>query len=308
MTACPSVLVVGSINVDIVVHADRLPAAGETVGGGRLERSGGGKGANQAVAAARAGAAVALVGAVGDDDFGAESLDALRAEGVDVSAVRRIEGVATGVALIVVDSAGDNQIAVASGANHELTAAHVRPAGERGEPAGKAGPRARVEPAAHDRVANPRCVLASFELRDGAVLAAAQLARDAGCPLVVNPAPARPLAAALCELQPILTPNRTEAAQLSGDDDPQAAARALGARTGAPVIVTLGERGALVSDAAGTLLVPAPAVRAVDTTGAGDSFNGALAAELARGANLRAAVTAAVQAAARSVTRPGARG
>src|SRR5687768_10268442 len=109
MAEPPSVLVAGSINVDIVVHAERLPGRGKTVAGGRLERTGGGKGANQAVAAARAGAAVTLAGAVGDDDFGADALAELRAEAVNVGAVRRLAGVATGVALIVVDAAGDNQ-------------------------------------------------------------------------------------------------------------------------------------------------------------------------------------------------------
>lgn len=287
MTAPPSVLVVGSINVDITVHAERLPAPGETVAGGRLERTGGGKGANQAVAAARAGAAVALVGAVGDDDLGAGALDELRAEGVGVTGVRRLAGVATGVALIVVDRAGDNQIAVASGANHEVTAADV---------AAAAGPAAR-----------PGCVLASFELLDEPVLAAARIANDIGCPLVVNPAPARPLEPALCELRPIVTPNRREAAELAGEEEPEAAARAIAERTGAPVVVTLGERGALIQDATGAALVPAPRVRAVDTTGAGDAFNGVLTAELARGHELRAAVEAAVAAAAQSVTRAGAR-
>ena len=125
----PRVVVVGSVNVDMVVHAERLPGPGETVAGGRLERSGGGKGANQAVAAARTGAVVALIGAVGDDDLGAEALGTLRAERVDVNAVAQLADVTTGVALIVVDRAGENQIAVASGANHEVTAAHVRAAG-----------------------------------------------------------------------------------------------------------------------------------------------------------------------------------
>jgi len=286
MAAPPSVLVVGSINVDLVIHADRLPAPGETVAGGRLERAGGGKGANQAVAAARAGAAVALVGAVGDDELGTDALAALRAEGVDVGAVARLGGVATGVALIVVDRDGRNQIAVASGANHEVSAEHVRAA----------------------RGSAPGCVLASFELLDEPVLAAARIARDAGCPLLVDPAPARPLEARLRELRPILTPNHPEAAELTGEQDPDAAARALTAQTGAAVVVTLGERGALVADGAGSAHLPAPAVRAVDTTGAGDSFNGVLAAELARGAELRAAVHAAVAAAAQSVTRAGARG
>ena len=187
----------------------------------------------------------------------------------------------------MVNGAGDNQIAVASGANHEVTAEHVRAAG--------AG-------------ASPGCVLASFELLDEPVLAAARLARDAGCALVVNPAPARPLTAALRELSPLLTPNRSEAAELSGDGDPEAAARRLAAQTGAPVVVTLGALGALACDGAEAQRIPAPAVRAVDTTGAGDAFNGVLATELARGHELRAAVTVAVAAAAQSVTRPGARG
>jgi ribokinase len=293
MAEPPSVLVAGSINVDIVVHAERLPVRGETVAGGRLERTGGGKGANQAIAAARAGAVVTLAGAVGDDDLGADALAELSADAVDVGAVRRLAGVATGVALIVVDAAGDNQIAVASGANHEVTAADVRAA-------------ARVS--AGGAVGRLGCVLASFELLDEPVLAAARIAREAGCPLVVNPAPARPLEPALRELRPIVTPNRTEAAELTGEPDPEAAARALAALTGAPVVVTLGEQGALVQDGAGAAHVPAPAVRAVDTTGAGDTFNGVLAADLARGSELRAAVTKAVAAAAQSVTRPGARG
>ncbi len=285
MTEPPSVLVVGSINVDITVHAGRLPGPGETVAGGRLERSGGGKGANQAVAAARSGAAVALVGAVGDDDLGADALAALRDEGVDVAAVSRLEGVATGVALIVVDGEGRNQIAVASGANHEVIGAHVRAAD-----------------------VAPGAVLASFELLDEPVLAAAEVARAAGCPLVVNPAPARPLEPALLALHPIVTPNQREATELTGEEAPEAAARALTELTGAPVVITLGERGALVVAGADSELVPAPAVRAVDTTGAGDVFNGVLAAGLARGHELRAAVATAVAAAARSVTTTGARG
>jgi ribokinase len=286
MTEPPSVLVVGSINVDITVHADRLPGPGETVAGGRLERAGGGKGANQAVAAARAGGAVSLVGAVGDDDLGTDALEALRSEGIDVTAVLRLDGVATGVALIVVDRDGGNQIAVASGANHAVSGEHVRAA-------------------AADR---PGCVLASFELLDEPVLAAAEVARKAGCPLVVNPAPARPLDAALYELRPILTPNQHEAAELTGEEDPETAARALAERTGAPVVITLGARGALVAVGSGAKRVAAPAVRAVDTTGAGDAFNGVLAVELARGRELAAAAAAAVAAASASVTRQGARG
>jgi len=298
----PRILVAGSINVDLVAHVERLPAPGETVAGGRLERSGGGKGANQAVAAARAGGAVALVGAVGDDDLGAQALEELRAEGVDVGAVLRLAGVPTGVALIAVDRDGDNQIAVASGANHAI------------EPA-------MVEPALAELSAGAGCVLASFELTDPIVLAAARAARAAGGALLVSPAPARRLPDELCDARPILVPNEREAYELAaaggaaaarphsraGGDDAEAAGRRLAELTGAPVVVTLGARGALVVDGDGAHALPAPAVRAVDTTGAGDVFTGVLANGLAAGDDLRGAAARAVEAAARSVTVAGAR-
>jgi ribokinase len=287
----PQVVVIGSINMDITVHADRLPERGQTVTGGTALRGGGGKGANAAVAAARAGATTRLVAAVGDDEPGTAALEALWAEGVDVGAVVALPGVATGTALIVVDAAGDNQIAVASGANHELDGGHV--AAALGD--GAAG-------------LDGACVLLSFELLDPPLVAAARLATQAGATLVVNPAPARELPGALIACAPILTPNQHEAATLTGEDEPERAAAALAARTGAPVVVTLGERGALVADPGGDARRhPAPAVEAVDATGAGDVFNGVLAAALAGGAPLAVAVDAAVAAAADSVTRPGAR-
>lgn len=285
----PPVVVVGSINVDFVVSAERLPAPGETVVGGRLERSGGGKGANQAVAAARAGGAVRLVGSVGDDDLGADALEALRAEGIDVTGVDRVAGTPTGVAVIVVDREGDNQIAVASGANHALSAERVgAELGELGRGAG--------------------CVLVSFELTGDVVGAAAEAAHAAGRTLIVNPAPARPLDPALCRLAPILTPNEHEASALTGAGEPEEAGRLLAALTGAPVVVTLGARGALVVDGNGSEHVPAPAARVVDTTGAGDTFSGVLATELAAGRTLRAGAEVAVTAASLSVAAEGARG
>jgi ribokinase len=271
------VVVVGSINADLVVAVDRLPAAGETVTGGTFARHGGGKGANQAVAAARLGAEVAMVGAVGDDDLGAQALAELEAEGVDVSCVARLAGETTGVAAIVVDAAGENQIAVASGANARLAAEHV--------PDGLfAGP--------------PGVVLLGHEVGDAALVAAAAAAE--GWTLVLNPAPAR----AIAVRGAIVTPNASEAEHLTGEPDPRAAARALRARTGAPVLVTLGARGALLDGEE----IPAPSVRPVDTTGAGDTVNGALAAELARGADLADAARFAVAAAALSTRAPGARG
>jgi ribokinase len=277
------VVVVGSVNVDLVVSVGALPAAGETVAGGRFARWGGGKGANQAVAAARLGAAVSFVGAVGDDDFGDDALRELEREGIDVSAVARLDGVPTGVALIVVDGAGENQIAVASGANAEVSAAGLELRGD-------------------------GVVLLGHEIPDEPLAAAAGAAARAGWRVVLNPAPARELAAGVLAAHPILTPNASEAAQLTGAGDPAEAARRLRERTGAPVLVTLGAEGALLLDGDEPERFPAPAVEVVDTTGAGDTVNGALAAELAAGRPLRDAVAFALAAAALSTRAEGARG
>ena len=283
------VYVVGSVNVDlVVVGLSSLPRAGETVSGGTFERHGGGKSANQAVAAARQGAAVRMIGAVGDDDLGEEAIALLEAEGIDVSAVQRLATAPTGVALIAVDDAGENQIAVASGANAELTAEAV----ERALAGAAAG----------------GVVLLGLEVPDAAVLAGARAARAGGLGVVLNPAPARALPDELLALSPLLTPNRDEARALSGEDDPEAAARALARRTGAPVVVTVGADGALLADGDTLERIPAPAVEVVDTTGAGDAFNGALACGLAGGAALADAVRTAVAVAGESVRAPGARG
>ena len=270
------VVVVGSVNADLVVAVDALPAPGETVAGGRFARWGGGKGANQAVAAARLGASVTLVGAVGDDPFGDDALRELAAEGIDVSAVARVNA-PTGVALIVVDASGENQIAVASGANAEVSV----PAAPLGD----------------------AIVLLGHEVPDAAIAAGA----DRGGRVILNPAPAREIDPCVLAARPILTPNASEAAQLTGEREPEAAARALAAKTGAPVLVTLGADGALLLD--GDIeRIPAPRVDVVDTTGAGDTVNGALAAELASGRELREAVRFALAAAALSTTAEGARG
>ena len=280
-------MVVGSVNADLVVSVARLPRAGETVAGGTFARHGGGKGANQAVAAARAGARVAMVGAVGADDLGDEALRELTAEGIDVSSVERLEGVATGVAAIVVDAAGENQIAVASGANAQLDGGAV------------AAALARLLTAA------PGVVLLGHEVPEDAVVAGAHAARDAGWQIVLNPAPARPPPDALDGV--LLTPNADEARELAGVADEEGAAEALAARTGAAVLVTLGPDGALLLHDGVAERLPAPAVDVVDTTGAGDTVNGALAAELAAGRPLRDAVRFALTAAALSTRAPGAR-
>jgi ribokinase len=285
------VLMVGSVNVDYVVRARRLPSAGETVVGGVFDRHQGGKGANQAVAAARLGGQVTFIGAVGRDEAGRDALDELRREGVGVTGCVVLDGVATGVALIVVDDAGENQIAVASGANAMLTALHVEAALAGSERRGGA-------------------FLASFEVPDEAVLAGADWAARAGMRIVINPAPARPLRTALLALQPLLVLNEGEAQALTGTggtEDAEDAARSLASRTRAPVVITLGASGALVVEGAELLRLPAPRLAAVDSTGAGDAFAGALAAELARGASLVEGVHFAVGAAALSVGAAGAR-
>ena len=285
-----SVLVIGSINADLVVTLDRLPEPGETVTGGRFARHGGGKGANQAVAAARAGARVRFAGAVGDDDLGAAAIEQLAAEGVDVGAIARLDGEATGVALIAVDREGRNQIAVASGANARVGAALVARALE----AAALGP--------------GDVVLVGFEVPDAAVVAGARAAAEAGARAILNPAPARDLPGGLLGHGVLLTPNGLEAAALTGETEPAAAARALARCTNAPVVVTVGADGALLAERDGIVAIPAPEVEVVDTTGAGDAFNGALAAGLAAGAGVEEAARRAVEAASASVRRAGARG
>lgn len=304
MTAAPaSLVVVGAINVDFVVAAHRLPRPGETVVGDSMRRHGGGKGANAAIAAARAGAKVRLIGAVGDDDTGRVAVEELRAEGIDVDGVAVLDDVATGVALIVVDANGENQIAVGAGANAAVTSEQViRSSGS---------------------IKDAECVLVSTEVPGDAVVAAVRVATGAGVRCVLNPAPVIPEVLAVLELGPVLTPNSSEMrellALLDGADavpksegdlfaDVAEGARRIVARTGAPVVTTLGSEGALVVTPEGAVdhLPPRP-VRVRDTTGAGDTFNGVLAAWLAAGAELPAAVRAASAAASLSVGQVGAR-
>jgi ribokinase len=275
------VVVVGSINADLVVTVRRLPRPGATVTGGTFARHGGGKGANQAVAAARLGARVSMVGAVDADDLGEAALRELAAEGIDVSAVARLEDAPTGVAAIVVDENGENQIAVASGANAELGGEGVE--------------------AALQGLRGTGVVLLGHEVPVAAVVAGIRAARAAGWTVVLNPAPARPLPDGLDGV--ILTPNADEARELAGTDDVDSAAQALAARTGAPVLITLGAGGALLDGER----LPATPVEVVDTTGAGDAVNGALAAELAAGRPLREAAAFAMTAAALSTRKAGAR-
>jgi ribokinase len=286
--AAGRVVVVGSINVDLVLRLPRLPAPGETVLGGALTRQPGGKGANQAAAAAVAGARAYLVGAVGSAD-GQDSVAELAAAGVDVSWVRRVPE-PTGLAIVqVADDTGENQIAVVPGANAAVSASDVDAA------------LSALAPGPAD------VVVLSCELTGPPLRLAAHVARSSRARLVVNPAPADPdfvdlLAGA------IATPNERELAVLTAADRPVAeTAAALSDRTGGPVVVTLGARGALLADSGVLEHVAAHQVVARDTTGAGDTLSGVLAASLAQGSDLRTAVRRAVVAAALAVTREGAR-
>ncbi|WP_206078094.1 ribokinase [Prauserella endophytica] len=289
-------LVVGALNVDMVVAASRLPGPGETVVGADLQRHGGGKGGNSAVAAVRSGADVRYVGAVGPDEFGVAALAELRAEGIDVSDVVIKEGSTTGAALIVVDPSGENQIAVAGGANAAVSARDVRAAIERAS-------------------GWPGCVLVSTEISVMAVVTAVEAATAQGWLCVLNPAPVVPGIQELLKLAPIITPNQGELRDLyrllgePGDPPVEMMAAAVASHTRAPVVVTLGADGVLLCGADGvSTRIPAwSARRVVDTTGAGDTFNGVFAASLAAGTDVAGAARRGVAAAALSVELAGAR-
>ncbi len=290
--APPTVCVVGSANLDLSAYADRLPGPGETVHARRFATGFGGKGANQAVMAARLGAAVQFVARVGDDSFGRDMLDHFRAEGIDIRHVTRTPGVSTGTAMITVDGEGRNTIVVAPGANGLLTAADVEVA------------RGAIESA--------RALVCQQEVPAEANLAALRIASAAGVPVVFNPAPAGDgMPAEAYPLATVLCPNEHEAAVLAGravrtPDEAEAAARELLARGARNVIVTLGALGCLVLTNDTATVLPAPRVEAMDTTGAGDAFVGSLAVFLARGADLISAARRANRIAALSVQRPGA--
>ena len=283
--SAPLLVVLGAVNVDLVVRGVPLPRPGETVLGGSFERHHGGKGGNQAVAAARAlrggpaDGAVRFLGAVGDDPMGAEALEALRSEGIDVSHVSMAPQTATGVALIVVDETGENQIAVAAGANATLTAADVEGGFEGFGPGS--------------------VLLVSLEVPLEVARRAAERTRELGGTVVLNPAPAVGEARTLLDVVDVITPNEGELSVLGHD-----AGSIRAAHPDVRLVLTLGERGAEID---GVTKVPAPQVRAADTTGAGDTLNGVLAAGLLEGRPLEEAVRRAVAAASASVTQAGAR-
>jgi ribokinase len=284
-----SVTVVGSLNEDVLVAVERLPGRGETVIGRRAEVAPGGKGANQAAAAGRLGPGVHMIGRVGEDPAGNRQLAALAEARVNVSRVHRTPGVPTGSATIPVEEGtGENLIVVVPGANGEL----------------------RPDDADVESVRRATVLLLQLEVPLDTVQAAVRVATGT---VVLNPAPPQPLPAELLEHVDVLVPNEHELAQLAGveagERPPHELAELARSVASGAVVVTLGARGALVVEPDGALLLQAPPpVTAVDTTGAGDCFCGALAQALARGTDLPDAVRYAVTAAALSTTGPGARG
>ncbi|MEJ3405757.1 ribokinase [Rathayibacter sp. YIM 133350] len=276
------VVVVGSVNIDLVVGVEAIVAPGQTVIGGDLSRLHGGKGANQAVAAARAGAQTVLIARVGDDEFADAALENLRGEGVDTAFVRRSSSQSTGVALIQVADGGENAIVVASGANGDLSRSDVDDA--------------------FAAIEGEAVVVLGFETPLEVAEHAAGAARARGWRVLLNPAPARILPATLLADVDVILPNEHEITRL-GFDSPADLIEA-----GIPTIVeTRGADGVRVHTASGSRHVPAVRVTAIDTTGAGDAFVGSLAAALAEGDDLDAAIVRAVRAGAEVTTRIGAR-
>ncbi|MEN8143625.1 MAG: ribokinase [Gemmatimonadota bacterium] len=286
------IVVVGSSNTDFVVRVPDIPSPGETVLGSTFATVAGGKGANQAVAAARLGAAVTFVARVGSDAWGDAALQACAAEGINTEYMVRDPETPSGVALIAVDDRGENAIAVATGANGRLSSADVE--------------------AALPAIREADVLVLQLETPLDAVTRAAELGASEGARVILNPAPASgPLDGELLRSVSVLTPNLGEAAVLSGrppggSEEARSAARHLRAHGAANVLITMGERGVLLEGEEASGEIEAPSVQATDTTAAGDAFTGALAVALGEGRALLDAARFAVQAAAVSVTRPGA--
>ena len=287
----PKIVVVGSSNTDMVIKLERIPEPGETVLSGQFSMAAGGKGANQAVAAARAGGEVVLVACVGDDMFGEQALEGFLRDGINIEYISRDGETPSGIALIFVDEDGENSIGVASGANTRLRPAHVD--------------------LASSAITSADILITQLETPMETVSAAAEMASRHGVRVILNPAPACPLDDSLIECVSILTPNESEAELLTGievegKDGMERAASALLSKGLQSVLITLGARGVYVATEDLRRAVPGFAVRAVDTTAAGDVFNGALAVALAEDRPWLEAVRFASGAAALSTTRLGA--
>ena len=283
----PRILLFGSSNTDLVIVCERLPNPGETLLGGDFQRSAGGKGANQAVAAARAGARVVFVGARGDDDFGALAAAGLRREKIDIRHFKFHKGVSSGIALILLGGESrENVIVVAHSANDLLSAASAQAV----------------------KAEFPRCdaVVTQLEIPMSAVKEVAKLSHEARKPFILNPAPARAVPKSLLRLVHTITPNEHEAAILTGEQDPETAGEKLVQAGCRNAVITLGAKGAMLVNASGVSLFPAAKVKPVDTVGAGDCFTGWLATGIAEGLSMPDAITRAVRAAGIAITRPGA--
>ncbi|HEY8996325.1 MAG TPA: ribokinase [Edaphobacter sp.] len=284
------IVVVGSLNLDLVVHAERVPLQGETVAGSGYDESLGGKGANQAVAAAKLGAQVRMVGKVGSDGYGQRLLEGVSSSGVDVSAVSVEEG-PSGLAVITHASDGANTIVVIPGANEQLDVPSLEKAA--------------------DAIREASILLLQLETPMDTVIRAAEIAREAGVSVVLDPTPAQDLPAELISLATWITPNETEAARLihqSEELPPESIAEKLIAMGTRNVVLKRGEHGCYVKrqDYAAGVHVPAFVSQAIDTTAAGDCFNGAFATRLAAGDSPEVAALYANAAASISVTRHGA--
>ncbi|MDF9845344.1 ribokinase [Paenibacillus sp. PastF-1] len=285
------IVIIGSLNMDMVVRTSRAPEAGETLFGQAFALSPGGKGANQAAAAARLGAEVTMIGRVGKDGFGREMLEVMRKEGVHTEYIGQSETQATGVASIVVDGEGENRIIVVPGANLEMGREDI----------------AALEPV----IRQAEMVVMQLETDLSMCEEAASMAHSHGIPVILNPAPARVLTDELLQHVAYLTPNETEAGILAGMAvnsiaDAEQAAQLLLQKGVENIIVTLGSKGALIVNHAGSQHIPGFPVQAVDTVAAGDSFNGALAYQLTSGKTLTEAVRFANAVGALAVGKQGA--
>ena len=284
------IVVVGSSNVDLIIKGDKIPNRGETVLGGTFYKAAGGKGANQAVAASRAGGEVSFISCVGNE-YGEESIEGFRKDGINVDHVKKDPDVATGIALILVDKNGENSISVASGANLSISVSDIQKA--------------------RHIIADADVLLMQLEIPIEVVEEAAKIAFSAGVKTILNPAPAKPLSDELLKSVSILTPNETETEILAGmkvknETDAGKAASVIHKKGVDMVVVTIGSKGALLASRDETKIIGGHKVEAKDTTAAGDVFNGALAVAIAENKSLDEAIRFANAAAAVSVTRMGA--
>lgn len=286
----PHIVVIGSTNTDMIVKVPHLPAPGETVLGGDFSIAQGGKGANQAVAAARAGGKVSFISCVGNDLLGQKSLEELKKEGIDLSGIKMVEHFSSGVALINVSETGENSISVSPGANSQLLPKDIE--------------------AFADTIRSADIVLLQLEIPLPSVEMAIRIARDANKTVILNPAPGMPLGADLLQMVDIITPNENEASLLSQSkgqvNDLSLLCHALLQKGPSAVVLTLGENGAFIYSQEMEEHLPGYKVKAIDATAAGDTFNGYLAVALARGDELKCAVALANKAASLAVTRLGA--